>query len=298
MPSSHAWEPKLVSVLREGVSRQDVWRDVFAGVVVGVVAFPLAIAFGIASGVRPEQGLFTAIVGGLVVSLLGGCRVQIAGPTGAFVVLVFDVVRRFGYDGLAVATLLAGVLLIAMGAARMGAVIRFVPYPVTVGFTAGVAWIIALGQVRDALGLRLDEVPAEFFAKLAALAGSMGTFQPKTVAVTAATIAIILLWPSFTTRFPGMLAALVITTVAAAILGWQVETIGSRFGPVPSRLPAPHWPDFQIEAEVWPHIVSAAVAIALLGGIESLLSAVVADGMTGRRHRSNVELMAQGAGST
>lgn len=282
-------------MLREGLPRDQILRDIFAGVVVGIVAFPLAIAFGIASGVRPEQGLFTAIVGGLIVSVLGGSRVQIAGPTGAFVVLVFDLMRRFGYDGLAVATVMAGILLIAMGAARLGAVIRFVPYPVTVGFTTGIACIIALGQVRDALGLRIEEVPAEFFARLEVLAQNVSTLQPAAVGVAVSTVVIIFVWPRLTGRVPGMLTALVATTIGARLLDLPVETIGSRFGSVPTHLPAPRLPDFHVDAELLPQLVSAAVAIALLGGIESLLSAVVADGMTGRRHRSNVELMAQGA---
>lgn len=290
--STHDLEPKLVSVLREGYSRRQLAQDSLAGLVVGIVAFPLAIAFAIASGVRPEQGLFTAIIAGFAISALSGSRVQIGGPTGAFVVLVYSVVERFGYDGLAVATLMAGALLVAMGLARLGAVIRFVPYPVTVGFTSGIALIIAAGQVRDALGLEMDHVPSEFVEKWSAYAGHLGTASGWAVALSAATILLVLVWPRVTARVPGPLVALVATTAAVHLFGLPVETIGSRFGDVPSALPAPRLP--QVDWATVSQLVSPAVAIALLGGIESLLSAVVADGMTGRRHRSNAELVAQG----
>lgn len=285
-------EPKSLAVLREGYSRRDFVRDALAGVVVGVVALPLAIAFAIASGVRPEQGLYTAIVAGLVIAVLSGSRVQIGGPTGAFVVLVFAVVQEFGYDGLVVATLLAGGLLVALGLARMGAVIRFIPYPVTVGFTSGIALIIAVGQLADGAGLTLAHTPENFVARIAAYGGALGTFSPAAFAVCAATVAVLLLWPRLGTRVPGPLVALLATTAAVTLFGIPVATIGSRFGAIPTGLPAfrlPHVPWEQV-----PHLFSPAVAIALLAGIESLLSAVVADGMTGRRHRPNAELVAQG----
>ncbi len=285
-------EPKLVALFREGVSRKQVVQDVMAGLVVGVVALPLAIAFAIASGVRPEQGLATAIVAGGLISLLSGSRVQIGGPTGAFVVLVSAIVAKHGYDGLAVATLMAGILLVVMGLARFGAVIRYIPYPVTVGFTSGIALIIALGQVRDALGLTMTTVPSEFLEKCSAYAEHFGSTSTTAVAITLATIAILQLWPLVTRRVPSPLIALLVTTAAVQLFHLPLETIGSRFGSVPSSLPMPHLP--VIDWGNLRHLVSPAISIALLGGIESLLSAVVADGMTGDRHHSNAELVGQG----
>lgn len=285
-------QPKLFAVFREGYKRHDLYTDAMAGVVVGVVALPLAIAFAIASGVRPEQGLYTAIVAGFVISMLSGSRVQIGGPTGAFVALVLSVVTRFGYEGLAVATLMAGAFLVAMGLARLGAVIRFIPYPVTVGFTSGIALIIAIGQVPDALGLRIADMPAEALPRLVADWGAMGTATPAAVLVCLATVLILALWPKLSQRVPAPLVALLVMTVAVSLLGLDVETIGSRFGSVAMGLPRPRLP--RVPMEMLPQLVSPAISIALLGGIESLLSAVVADGMTGRRHRANAELVAQG----
>ena len=285
-------EPKLVTVLREGYHRHDLLRDALAGAVVGVVALPLAIAFAIASGVRPEQGLYTAIVAGLVISVLSGSRVQIGGPTGAFVVLVFAIVQEHGYDGLVTATLMAGALLVCMGLARLGAVIRFIPYPVTVGFTAGIALLIAVSQIPDALGLALAEQPSEFAPRLLAYAAAWRTTSLATLAVAAAAVAIILGWPKPLRRVPGSLVSLVATTALVAVLDLPVETIGGRFGELPSGPPGFRLP--RIDLATVPELVSPALAIAILAGIESLLSAVVADGMTGRRHRPNAELIAQG----
>jgi len=285
-------EPKLFTVLREGYHRQDLLRDALAGVVVGIVAIPLAIAFAIASGVRPEQGLFTAIVAGFIISALSGSRVQIGGPTGAFVVLVYGVVREFGYDGLVVATLLAGGLLVAMGVARLGAVIRFIPYPVTVGFTTGIALIIGVGQVADGAGLRLASTPASFVERVTVYATSLGKVSPWAVALCAGTVLLVAFWPRFRSRIPGPLVALLATSVLAAALHLPVETIGTRFGAVPTSLPLPRLP--RVDLAQLPHLFSPALSIALLAGIESLLSAVVADGMTGRKHRPNAELVAQG----
>ena len=285
-------QPKLIVVLREGLTREGVTRDVLAGVVVGIVALPLAIAFAIASGVRPEQGLYTAIVAGLVISLLSGSRVQIGGPTGAFVVLVFSIVQEFGYDGLAVATLLAGALLIAMGWARLGAVIRFIPYPVTVGFTTGIALVIAMGQIPDALGLEVTAQEADFLPRLASYFEARATLDPAALGLTAFTVATVLFWPRVTQRVPGPLVALLLATGLAHLLGLGVDTIGTRFGGVPSALPAFRMP--AVDFAMLPDLLQPALAIALLAGIESLLSAVVADGMTGRRHRANAELIAQG----
>jgi len=286
------FQPKLLTVLREGVSRHDVSRDLLSGIVVGVVALPLAIAFAIASGVRPEQGIYTAIVAGFLISLLGGSRVQIGGPTGAFVVIVYGIVQEHGYDGLVVATILAGVMLVVMGVARLGAVIRFIPYPVTVGFTTGIALLIATGQIPDALGLTLAEIPGDFLGRVGAFAGALDTIGASTAALCAGTVAVVVLWQRVPSRIPGPLVALILSAVVAHLLSLDVDTIGSRFGSVPRSLPRPHWPD--VDLATVRSLVSPAISIALLGGIESLLSAVVADGMTGRRHRSNVELIAQG----
>lgn len=279
-------------MLGEPYGRADLTRDALAGVVVGIVALPLAIAFAVASGVRPEQGLYTAIVAGFLIAAFSGSRVQIGGPTGAFVVLVFSVVQEFGYDGLAVATLMAGGLLVAMGLARLGAVIRYIPYPVTVGFTTGIALIIALTQVPDGLGLAVEGSPTEFLERLDAYARAAGTVNAAALGVSAGTLAVLLVWPRVSRRIPGPLVALVLATMAVQLFHLPVETIGSRFGGVPSALPTLRLP--RVDLALVPDLVSPALAIALLAGIESLLSAVVADGMTGRRHRSNAELVAQG----
>jgi hypothetical protein len=284
--------PQLLDVLHEGIDRRGVTREILAGVVVGVVALPLAIAFAIASGVRPEQGLYTAVVAGLAISVLSGSRVQIGGPTGAFVVLVLGIVQSHGYDGLAVATLMAGVMLIAMAFARMGSVIRFIPYPVTVGFTAGIAVVIAVGQIPDALGLDLTVEDGDFVPRLIAYAGALGTIRPTALVVTVLTVVAIRVTPRIVRHVPGPLLAIVAGAVATRVLGLDIETVGSRFGGVPTGLPSFHWP--RVEAAMIPELVQPALAIALLAGIESLMSAVVADGMTGGKHRSNAELFAQG----
>ncbi len=284
--------PKLFTVLRQGYSRKQFLQDLGAGVIVGIVALPLAIAFAIASGVKPEQGLYTAVVAGFLISALGGSRVQIGGPTGAFIVIVYGVVQNHGYQGLAVATLLAGLILILMGVARLGSVIKFVPYPVTIGFTAGIALIIATSQVRDLLGLRMAAVPADFLEKLAAYADHLGSWNPWAMGIGALTVGIVVFWPRITHRVPGSLVAILVATALTSLLDLPVETIGGRFGAVPNSLPLPHLPSVP-----WSEVrqlFSPALSIALLAGIESLLSAVVADGMVGTRHRSNMELVAQG----
>jgi len=285
-------EPKLLTAIREGYSLRDLGRDTLAGVVVGIVALPLAIAFAIASGVRPEQGLYTAVVGGFLISAFGGSRVQIGGPTGAFVVIVAGVVAEFGYAGLAVATFMAGCLLLVMAVARLGDVIRFIPYPVIVGFTTGIALIIAAGQVGDALGLAVADAPANALARLALYAGQLRATDPTSAALCAATVAIIQLWPRVSERLPGPLVALLGTTALAQALGLGVDTVGSRFGSVPAALPAFAVPP--IDWDRLPQLASPAIAIALLAAIESLLSALVADGLIGGRHRSNAELLGQG----
>jgi len=292
MEPSHPLVPKILTVLRAGYSRRQFLDDLTAGTIVGIVALPLAIAFAIASGVKPEQGLFTAVIAGFLVSALGGSRVQIAGPTGAFIVIVYGIVRTYGYDGLAVATLMAGVILIIMGLARLGTLLKFVPYPLTVGFTSGIALIIFSSQVNDFLGLRIADLPADFVGKWAVYATHAGALDPTSVAVGAASLAIILIAQRAAPRIPGSLLAILCMTAFVQAFALPVETIGSRFGSVPRVLPAPVIP--HVSWETVTKLFSPAVTIAILGSIESLLSAVVADGMIRSRHRSNIELVAQG----
>jgi sulfate permease, SulP family len=284
--------PKSLVCLREGYTRESLLRDVIAGVVVGIVALPLALAFAIASGVPPERGLYTAIIAGFLISVLGGSRVQIGGPTGAFVVIVYGIVSKYGYEGLVICTVIAGAILIALGLARMGALIKFIPYPVVTGFTAGIAVIIFSSQVKDFLGLKMGAVPAEFIDKWIAYANNIRTIDWATVTVALGTLLVLLLWPKISRMVPGPFVAMVLATVAVQLFDLPVETIGSRFGGVPSSLPRPHWPD--IPWENIRELISPSITVALLAAIESLLSAVVADGMIGTRHKSNMELVAQG----
>jgi SulP family sulfate permease len=284
--------PKSIVCLREGYTREQVVRDLIAGVVVGVVALPLALAFAIASGVAPERGLYTAIIAGFLISALGGSRVQIGGPTGAFVVIVYGIVTKFGYEGLVICTILAGFILIALGLARMGALIKFIPYPVVTGFTAGIAVIIFSSQVKDFLGLKMGPVPPDFMDKWVAYGEHAATMNPATTCVALGTLLVLILWPRVSHVLPAPFVAMVLATVVVKLFHMPVETIGSRFGSVPTHLPAPHWP-----AIPWTHmqqLISPALTVALLAAIESLLSAVVADGMIGTRHKSNMELIAQG----
>jgi SulP family sulfate permease len=283
--------PKLVTTLR-GYTRGQFLADAGAGVVVGIVALPLAIAFGIASGVTPERGLYTAIVAGFIISALGGSRVQIGGPTGAFVVIVYDIVQQHGVDGLAVATLMAGLMLVGLGLARLGGAIKYIPHPVTTGFTSGIALIILVSQVSDALGLGLTALPADFVPKVGALVRGLSQVHWPSLAITVATVGIIVWWPRVSRRIPGPFMALMVVTAAVQLLDLPVETIGQRFGAVPSSLPSPTLPSLPFSQ--WSGLVAPAFTIALLAAIESLLSAVVADGMIGARHRSNMELVAQG----
>ncbi|MBK7706525.1 MAG: sulfate permease [Acidobacteria bacterium] len=289
------FKPKLLTILQAGYSRQQLVKDVTAGITVGIVALPLSIALAIASGAKPEQGLYTAIVAGFVIAVLGGSRAQISGPTGAFIVIVYGIIQQYGYEGLVTATFIAGILLVLMGLARMGALLKFVPYPVTVGFTSGIALIIFSSQIRDLFGLTIENVPADFVEKWIAYAEHFATFNIYSIIVGAASLAIIAVWPRVTHRVPGMLVAIVVMTVAARVFELPVETIQSRFGEVPNSLPSPHLP--QISWDLVKKMFSPAVTIALLAGLESLLSSVVADGMLGTRHRSNMELIAQGAGN-
>lgn len=290
--SKRTFEPKIITVLREGYSFPLFWNDLLAGLIVGVVALPLSIAFAIASGVQPEQGLITAVIAGFLISLLSGSRVQIGGPTGAFIIIIFKIVQEYGYGGLATATVLAGIILVIMGLAKLGDIIKYIPYPVTVGFTSGIALIIFTTQIPDLLGLRLTKVPGEFVGKLGAYAANASTFNPFALGLGVISILIILVWPRLTRRIPGTIIAIVVTTLMVHFLHLPIETIASRFGEVPNRIPLPHWPAMDLKQI--PQLISPALTIALLAGIESLLSAVVADGMIGTRHRSNMELVGQG----
>jgi SulP family sulfate permease len=285
------FRPKILDTIK-GYGRQQLTKDLLAGLIVGLVALPLAIAFGIASGVTPEKGLFTAIIGGFIISALGGSRVQIGGPTGAFIVIVYGIVGTYGVAGLVIATLIAGILLIAMGLARLGSVIKYIPYPLIVGFTSGIAVVIFSSQVKDLLGLKMGAVPADFPAKWKTYFHYFGTSDGYAVLLGLATIVIIAVWPRLTLKVPGSLVAVLFTTILVAIFHIPVDTVGSRFGTIQSSLPHPSLPD--LDFHTIKTLIQPAITIALLGGIESLLSAVVADGMISGNHRSNMELVAQG----
>ncbi|QBG48470.1 sulfate permease [Verrucomicrobia bacterium S94] len=286
------FRPKFFTLLKTS-TRETVIADISAGITVGVIALPLAMAFAIASGLPPERGLFTAIVAGLLISLLGGSRVQIGGPTGAFVVIVAGIVAEFGYSGLVWCMLLAGLLLILFGLFRLGGLIRFIPFPVTTGFTSGIALVIFSTQIKDLFGLHIETVPAEFIPKWAVYFQAMDTCTPAAAALGIATVLIIYASRRWAPRTPAMLIAMLATTTVAALLHLDVETIGSRFGELPRTLPLPGM--FAIpELSELRNLIVPAFTVALLAAIESLLSATVADGMIGGKHRPNTELIAQG----
>lgn len=286
--------PKLVTVLREGYSLANLRADALAGLTVAIVALPLSMAIAIASGATPAQGLYTAAVGGFIVSLLGGSRFQIGGPAGAFIVLVAATVAQHGMDGLILATFLSGIFLAVVGFLRLGTFIKFIPFPVTVGFTAGIAVIIFASQIKDLLGLTLSAPePGPLLAKIPVLWHALPTISPAALALSLGTVAIIIGFKKLRPHWPGMLIAVTLAAFITWVLGLDVTTIGSKFGGIPSSLPAPSLPAFSAAKII--AVLPAALSFTLLGAIESLLSAVVADGMTGRRHRSNCELVAQGA---
>lgn len=290
--------PKLVSVLREGYDLAAFRADAIAGLTVAIVALPLSMAIAIACGLSPDRGLYTAIVGGFLISALGGSRFQIGGPAGAFIVLIATIVERHGYDGLVLATMMAGAIMMIVGFFRLGTYIKYIPFPVVVGFTTGIAVIIFASQIKELLGLDIAKEPAAFLPKLATIWSALPSLKPATILVAALAIAIILVLRKLRPTWPGMLIAVVVGALASTLLatfGHDVATIGSRFGGVPSSLPAPEFPGLDL-AKIRA-VLPDALAIALLGSIESLLSAVVADGMSGRRHRSNCELVAQGVGN-
>ena len=287
-----AFTPKLITVLREGYTAERFRRDAIAGLTVAIVALPLAMALGIASGASPDKGLVTSVVAGFLISALGGSRAQVGGPTGAFVVVVFNVIAQHGYDGLLLATLLAGLILIVAGYAKLGALVKFIPHPVVTGFTAGIAVIIASGEVKDFFGLSIGKVPADFLPKWQAYIGALGTIDWRTLAIGFGSLALIVVLRKRAPRLPGFLIAIVVASLAVALLHLPVETIGSRYPHIPAGLPAPALPAFSI-AKIQA-VLPSAFTIAFLAGIEALLSAVVADGMIGSRHRSNQELVGQG----
>ena len=284
--------PALWDIPGSGYPLRSLSKDIFAGLIVGVVALPLSIAFAIASGVKPEQGLVTAFVGGFLISCFSGSRVQIGGPTGAFIVILAGIVAEYGYDGLAAATVMAGVILIVMAIAQLGDVIKFIPYPVTIGFTSGIALVIFSTQIPDALGLTLVDVPKHFLSKWVCYAKGLNTLNPYAAGLMLTTVLLVIYWPRLTRKVPGTLVAIIVTALATHFLKLPVETIGSRFGQIQTHFPVPRLPHF--DWTIMSKLISPAFSIAILAGIESLLSAVVADGMTGTRHRSNAELLSQG----
>ncbi|WP_372640880.1 SulP family inorganic anion transporter [Ancylomarina sp.] len=288
---SKLFNPKLFSLLKAGIDRKQISNDVMAGIVVGIVALPLAIAFAVASGVSPDKGLITAIVAGLLISFLGGSRVQIGGPTGAFIVIVYGIVETHGIDGLIISTIMAGVLLVIFGCLKLGTLLKYFPHPLIVGFTSGIALVIFSTQIKDAFGLDIDKVPSDFLAKWEMYFANIHTLNPTALILTVATILISIYSKKITSKIPGSFIAIIAITVAVQLFDLPVTTIESFFGEIPTTIsisfPAIEWANLS-------QYIAPAITIALLGAIESLLSAVVADGMIGGNHRSNTELIAQG----
>lgn len=291
MSSRQRWIPRSIECLR-GYTLRQFSQDLVAGLTVGLVALPLAMAFAIASGVSPQAGLYTAVVAGFLISALGGSRTQIGGPTGAFVVIVAGIVAKFGMAGLALVGIMAGILLLVMGLTGLGAAVKYIPRPVTIGFTNGIALLIASTQIKDFFGMKTPPVPSEFLARMRMLAHYASTARWQTVAVASVSLAVILLWPRLTKHVPGTIVALFFSTAAVAAFHLPIETIGSKFGGIPQGFPHFALPSFQM-AHILP-LLPSAFTVALLAAVESLLSAVVADGMSGDHHNSNVELVAQG----
>lgn len=299
---STMFKPEILNTLKK-YSSKTFLNDLTAGIIVGIVALPLAIAFAIASGVEPERGLFTAIIAGFFISLLGGSRVQIGGPTGAFAVIVYGVVAKYGYSGLAAATVMAGILLIMLGAFKMGGLVKFIPYTIVTGFTAGIAVTIATGQIGDFLGLSISvfpegfsKMPGNFVGKIETYAMNITHINYYSLIMASVCLALIFIWPHFCKKIPGSLIVIILATAANILLkkytGLETDTIGSRYGSIPSTLPSPLLPQFRVETIT--ALFPTSISIAVLAAIESLLSAVVADGMTGTKHDSDTELIAQG----
>lgn len=296
MKNRFDFQPKLLSALKN-YSKEKFMTDLMAGIIVGIVALPLAIAFGIASGVSPEKGLITAIIGGFIVSPLGGCNVQIGGPTGAFIVIVYGIIQNFGIEGLAIATVVAGIILVIMGALKLGTVIKFIPYPIVVGFTSGIALTIFTTQMKDLFGLTIDKVPADFISKWIVYFEHFDTMNVWSLLIGLVSIAIIAFTPKFSKKISGSLIAIIAMTVIVYVMRYHlgitgIETIGDRFT-INASLPGPA--PISFNPETINLLLPSAFTIAMLGAIESLLSATVADGVTGDKHNSNTELIAQGA---
>lgn len=285
--------PKFFTLLKAGITKKQLYKDVLAGIIVGIVALPLSIAFAIASGVSPEKGLITAIIAGIVISVLGGSRVQIGGPTGAFIVILYAIVQEHGVNGLTIATFMAGFIIMGMGFAKLGNYLKFIPYPLIVGFTSGIALIIFSSQIKDLFGMPIESLPADFVDKWIVYGSHFTQINWVAFAIAIATIVISLFFGRVTTKIPGSIVAIVLSTVVVYYFDLPVETIESKFGEIPNSISMPAFP--HIDFATIKALIQPAIAIALLGSIESLLSAVVADGMIGGRHRSNMELVAQGA---
>ncbi len=285
------FSPKLFSLIKAGITKKQIYTDIFSGLVVGIIALPLAIAFAVASGVSPEKGIITAIVAGFIISFLGGSRVQIGGPTGAFIVIVYGIVEKYGIDGLIISTVLAGIILVAFGLLKLGVLLKYFPHPLIVGFTSGIALVIFSTQIKDALGLNIEKVPSEFIEKWQMYIYNMQSFNYFAVIITVSTILISVYFKKITSKIPGSFVAIIITTIVVSYFNLPITTIETFFGNIPNKfdfiIPTIHLSDMSF-------YIAPALTIALLGGIESLLSAVVSDGMIGANHRSNTELIAQG----
>lgn len=294
-----SFRPKLLDTIKN-YNLSDFFSDLSSGITVGVVALPLSMAFAIASGLKPEAGIFTAIVAGTLISILGGSKVQIGGPAGAFIVIIYGIVAKYGVSGLIVSSMMAGVILFAMGLLKLGSLVRFVPVSIVVGFTNGIAVLIALSQVKELLGLKIEKMPSEFIEQVHALASHIGTFDPTTIALAAASAVVVFGWPKVTKmignatlqRIPGSIIALVLGTAAVSVMQLPVATIGTKFGGIPSTLPAMTFPE--VNMDMIKGLIGPGITIAILGAIESLLCARVADGLINDKHDSNQELMAQG----
>ena len=285
------FKPKLFSLYKT-FTREQIIKDITAGIVVAIIALPLSIALAIASGTTPEKGLHTAIIAGFLISFLGGSRVQIGGPTGAFVIIVFNIIQKHGFDGLLISTIMAGIFLIIFGFLKLGTFIRLIPYPITTGFTSGIAVVIFTTQVKDFLGLSIDKMPSGFIAMWQIFISNIGAINYHALIIAIISLIVILFWPRITTKIPGSLIAIIGASLAVYMLNIPVETIGSRFGEISSSLPSPSLPVVTLERIE--QLLMPSITIALLAGIESLLSAVVSDGMIGGTHRPNAELIAQG----
>ncbi|CDI49551.1 SulP family inorganic anion transporter [Clostridium tetani] len=291
-------KPEFLSILKNekwNLTKEGLIKDFIAGIIVAIIALPLSVALGIASGVSPEKGLITAIIAGFFISFLGGSRVQIGGPTGAFVVIIYGIIEKYGIDGLIVATLMAGIMLVIFGLLKFGSLIKYISYPITVGFTAGIAVTLFSTQVKDFLGLSINKVPSEFLPKWSMYISNMGTINWVTLALGIFSLAVIIVWPKFNEKIPGALVALILSTFIAYFFKLDVATIGTQFGEISSKIPVPKLPI--VDIITLQKLIKPAFTIAILAAIESLLSAVVADGMIGEKHDSNMELVAQGVGN-